>query len=148
MYSLLYFFHISGLVIWLGSLIALGFLLMILKGRLVAGDNPFVASTLNLIKWLSNPGALVVLITGVMMLVQMGMAGGDKPFWLSFMEQAGGMVILLSIILLTLLSRRIMKRLTGGKSSSLPSLTGYLTVIGLTVLMSLSVVLVVSFKWA
>src|SRR5690606_39414302 len=53
------------------------------------------------------PSALLVLLTGIGMLLQVGMLGKTKPFWLAFMEQFGGMVALISAGLLTWQLRRL-----------------------------------------
>ncbi|HEY8497158.1 MAG TPA: hypothetical protein VIK98_09040, partial [Limnochordales bacterium] len=50
--------------------------------------------------------SLLVLFTGIFMLMQLGLVGQSKPFWLTFMEQFGGMVALISAGLLTWQLRR------------------------------------------
>ena len=64
-------------------------------------------TTRSVIKGILNPSALLVLFTGIGMLMQMGLVGKAKPFWLTFMEQFGGMVALISAGVLTWQIRRL-----------------------------------------
>lgn len=76
--------------------------------RLAPGDGAAVAydTTRSVVKGILNPTALLVLFTGIFMLMQLGLVGQSKPFWLTFMEQFGGMVALISAGLLTWQLRR------------------------------------------
>lgn len=76
--------------------------------RLAPGDGAAVAydTTRSVVKGILNPAALLVLFTGIFMLMQLGLVGQSKPFWLTFMEQFGGLVALISAGLLTWQLRR------------------------------------------
>jgi hypothetical protein len=52
------------------------------------------------------------------MLLQVGMLGKTKPFWLAFMEQFGGMVALISAGLLTWQLRRLDRSATDEERKS------------------------------
>ena len=60
----------------------------------------------SVIRGILNPAALLVLFTGIGMLMQLGLIGHRKPFWLTFMEQFGGTVALISAGMLTWRMRR------------------------------------------
>src|SRR5690554_3829930 len=89
------FVHIASVAFWLGGTATLYVLyrkakpLSLSDGLTVAHD-----TTRSVIKGILNPCALLVLLTGIGMLTQMGLVGQSKPFWLSFMEQFGGIVAL------------------------------------------------------
>lgn len=105
------FVHVVSVAFWLGGAAALYVLYR--KAMRLQADNPSEALTIahdttrSVIRGILNPCALMVLLTGIGMLTQMGLVGQSKPFWLNFMEQFGGMVALISIALLTWFMRRL-----------------------------------------
>lgn len=102
------FVHIASVAFWLGGAATL-YVLYHKSMRLSPPDGISVAydTTRSVIKGILNPSALLVLFTGIGMLMQMGLVGRAKPFWLTFMEQFGGMVALLSAGVLTWQIRRL-----------------------------------------
>ena len=101
------FVHIASVAFWLGGAAAL-YVLYRKTLRLSPSDGAAVAyaAARSVIMGILNPSALLVLLTGIGMLMQMGLAGRAKPFWLAFMEQFGGMVALISVGMLTWQMRR------------------------------------------
>lgn len=102
------FVHIAGVAFWLGGTATL-YVLYRKSMRLSGSDGISVAydTTRSVIMGILNPSALLVLLTGIGMLMQMGLVGATKPFWLTFMEQFGGMVALISAGVLTWQIRRL-----------------------------------------
>ncbi|HLS89224.1 MAG TPA: hypothetical protein VK008_06320 [Sphingobacteriaceae bacterium] len=98
----LLFLHIASVAFWLGGIAALFVLYRKAagkewdNGRQLAYD-----TTKSVVRGILNPSALTVLLTGIVMIIQMGLMGRAKPFWLAFMEQFGGLVALISAGLLT-----------------------------------------------
>jgi len=114
MYSTYYIFHIIGVAIWIGSFAALGFLLrsLIKNKEDELEQYTFVIKRIRL--WVNTgvlPSSFIVLITGVFMILQFD--HDTLPFYLKFMEQAGSMIILFTIIAVTIYSRKIGKKLDG-----------------------------------
>lgn len=104
----LLFLHITGIALWLGSLVTL----YILNRRRFAADNPeaiavVYETTRSVVRGVINPSSLIVLLSGISMMMQLGMVGQPKLFWLAFMEQFGGMVALISLALLTWQMRKV-----------------------------------------
>lgn len=122
MYNLFYFLHIIGIAVWLGSLIALGYVLnKLLHSEAIKPVLQLVFTWINRVVHLS---AFAVLISGVYMIMQFDR--GSLPFYLIFMEQLGSLAVLFSVIILTLQSRKIRKKLEGiplKKDRSLVSMT-------------------------
>lgn len=104
------FVHIASVAFWLGGTATL-YVLYRKSMRLSPSDGISVAydTTRSVVKGILNPSALMVLFSGIGMLMQMGMVGKTKPFWLTFMEQFGGMVALISAGVLTWQLRRLEK---------------------------------------
>lgn len=148
MQAIVYFFHITGLAIWLGSLIIFALQLQQMR-HYVDQQEKLLPSLTKLVKWLLNPSAFIVLVSGVALILQMGLMGTTKPFYLNYMEQFGGVVILLSMIVLFIQARGIQKSLAKGQASKhhlqAKARNFAISMIGSTVLI-LSVVLVVSMK--
>lgn len=102
------FVHIASVAFWLGGAATLYVLYRKTIHRSPAdGDSVAFDTTRSVVKGILNPSALLVLFTGIGMLMQMGLVGKAKPFWLTFMEQFGGMVALISAGALTWQIRRL-----------------------------------------
>lgn len=106
----LLFFHLTGVALWLGSVWA-SWILIRQALRLGADEALVLAgrTVRSITRGIANPSALVVLVSGVMMLAQLGLMGSGKPFWLSFMEQFGGLVILAAVAIFTWRLRNLAK---------------------------------------
>lgn len=69
------------------------------------------------------------------------------PFWLAFMEQAGGLVIIAFMIVLSILSSKLKKKLAQSDSAEAArSISTYVTWTFLFLICILIVILVVSLK--
>lgn len=145
MYGLMLFLHLTGLFIWLGSLLAKLITLSMLKKELGSEQTrTFARRIIRVFSMLSHPSAVIVLISGIFMIVRLGM-GSDKPLWLDVMEKGGGTVILLALIVMGILGRRIKKQLKSGQGSKI-NLTVYLTATGSFMILISAIVLIVSMK--
>lgn len=108
MTRLLLFVHILSVAFWLGGIVAMYVLYRKAAGESWdSGRQLAYDTTKSVIRGVLNPSALVVLATGIVMIMQLGLMGRSKPFWLAFLEQFGGMVALISVGLLTWQIRRI-----------------------------------------
>ncbi len=146
------FLHLTGISIWAGSILAVIFILAMMKKHLGSKElSNIVKKIIRIINILVHPSAFIVLLSGIFMIVSMGL-GADKPFWLNFMEKFGSMVILFSIIAISLAGRALAKKLSGtekGESTinALVSLKGYLTVMSMSVVSVFSTILIVAFRF-
>ncbi|MDF2716175.1 MAG: hypothetical protein K0R28_3100 [Paenibacillus sp.] len=148
MYGFWLFIHLSGLCVWLGSLVAVGILLSAMKKQIHSADvGALVKKTVRTFNLLTHPSAFLVLVSGVLMLLQMGL-GSDKPFWMIYMERVGGMVILLFIVVISMMGRRLVKRLSGNVAhATSSSITSYVTGLAVSSVLVLSIIFVVSGKY-
>lgn len=71
------------------------------------GRKKLVLMLIRTFKAMTHLSAIIVLISGIYRVVQMNFGDAAKSFWLSYMEMAGGMIVLLGIILLAILGRRV-----------------------------------------
>lgn len=101
MTRLFLFLHILSVAFWLGGIAAMHVLYRKVAGKSWEDGQRLAYDTVkSVIKGILNPSALLVLGTGIVMIIRMGLMG-PKPFWLGFMEQFGGIVALLSVIVLS-----------------------------------------------
>lgn len=153
MYGFFTFLHIIGFIVWLGSLISIVTILSILKKQLdTEVGQKLVHKVIRTFNVLTHPAAIIVLISGIYRVVQMNFGDATKPFWLNYMEMAGGMIVLLGIILTAFLGRRVTKPLSSKKSTADMAVVGkrlsvYLRTVVLVMVLVLSVVFVVSFRF-
>ena len=124
-YGTLLFVHLTGVALWIGSVLMTVFLLLSLKNKIssqdVSGVVTRVVKTLNRI---THPAAFLVLLSGILMLVsdRWGMENHDSfPFYITFMEQAGSLLILAFIIIITILGKKLTKKLAAGNVSAAQS---------------------------
>jgi len=148
--DIMLFFHVSTVAVWLGSIVAVLFMLQMIRKQAKSPEiSTLIPKMLRTFNRITHPSAFVVLISGIIMILEMGLVGQSKPFWLSYMEQGGGMVVLLSIILLTWQGRRIMKGYTSvasGQGQAVAGFQSYITYMVGSIVLILSVVFVVAFK--
>jgi len=145
MFGLMLFLHLTGLFMWLGGLLAIVVMLSVLKKQIGTGETSALAGRIiRVFSLFAHPGAALVLVSGVYMIIQMGM-GADKPLWLNIMEKGGGMIILLGVILTGIMGSRVKKRLKA-EPAGRTGLSGYLTVMSACMALIVSVILVVSLK--
>jgi uncharacterized membrane protein len=150
MFGFFTFLHIIGFIIWLGLLTSMAIFLPMLKNQInTEGGQKIVTKVIRSFNAITHLSAIAVLISGIYRVVQLNFA--VKPFWLNYMEMAGGMIVLLGIILLTILGWRVTRPLNSRKASPdlavvEKRLSAYITAVVLLMLLILSVVLVVSFR--
>lgn len=115
MYEFSYFVHIAGITLWIGSFLAFGWLLM---PMLESGSADQAGQQVRrLVNRLILPSSFLVVLSGSYMISQFDRSG--MPLYLSLMEMGGTMIVLLSIIALTLLSRKISGAVQEDKKASL-----------------------------
>ncbi|ULL18809.1 hypothetical protein DVH26_32860 [Paenibacillus sp. H1-7] len=147
MFGFMLFLHLTGLFVWLGSLLAVIVVLPLLQKQTSPDTGGFVMKRLiRVFSWLSHPSAVVVLGSGVYMIVQMGI-GSEKPLWLNAMEKGGGMIIVLALLVTGILSGNVKKRLDQGhhQAAAVP-LSGYITTLSVFMVLIVSIVFIVSMK--
>lgn len=145
----LLFAHVAGVVFWLGGIAALLVLQRqnrrLAEGEAVADDGAqrLVLRTIGtVVRWILTPSAAIVLLSGPIMLMQMGLIGMDKPFWLEFMERSGGVVSLVSIGLLTWQLRKAERATSGPEQARYLHTLGYgLSGVGVATLATIFVVM-------
>lgn len=135
MYAGLYLIHIVSLTTWLGALVVL---LVLMRGAQVNGDRTRIAALANGKVWaMLQAAAFAVLLSGIGMIVNAGWLDKSEPLWLKLMEDGGGLVALLFVVLVTLGTRKWRKALVQGDDS------GYRLVLKRMSVMSLSFVLAI-----
>ncbi|MEK3917797.1 hypothetical protein [Paenibacillus sp. FSL H7-0331] len=146
MFGFMLFLHLAGLVIWLGSLFAIMIMLIMLNKQLGSLEsNTLAQRIIRTFSRFAHPSAVFVLISGILMIIQMGMGSG-KPLWLEVMEKGGGTIILLGLIFTGILGSKVKKRLSIPGEAHHVKLSGYMFAISTVIVLTLSVVLVVSLK--
>ncbi|MFD0872152.1 Uncharacterised protein [Chlamydia abortus] len=145
MFGFWLFLHLAGLFLWLGALLAQTVVLGILQKQLDSDTgNTLAIKVIRNFSLFSHPGAVLVLISGVFLIVQMGL-GADKPMWLEVMEKGGGTITILALIITGIWGRKVKRRLRGGSGQAV-KLNGYLTVLTSFMVLILGIVLVVSLR--
>ncbi|MEO3946781.1 hypothetical protein [Gorillibacterium sp. CAU 1737] len=143
------FLHFIGLSVWLGSLVMVAVLLAMLKKQSGEGEERVVRLIIRVFNILSHPGAFLVLISGFAMM-GMNSGSGDKgmPFWLTYMRDVGTTIIVLSMIVLSILGRKVINKKPepGEPAVRKDKLATFLTVEMVIIGLLLSVLLIVSFR--
>lgn len=153
MYEFFTFLHIIGFVVWLGFLISVAIILPMFMNQLDTdlGRNT-VRKVIRIFSATSYLAAIAVLVSGIFRVVQMNFGDAAKPFWLNYMEMGGGMIVMAGIFFMLVLGRRVTKPLSSRNASMDVSvikkrLAAYLTAVVVIMLVVLSVIVVVSFKF-
>jgi len=145
MYGFLLFSHLTSLMIWVGAIMAIVVMLLLMRKQLGQnGANALSKRIISVFNRFAHPAAFVVLVSGVIMIIRLGM-GSDKPFWLDIMEKGGGTIILLFFVLTGILGSKLKKRLSVQSSGSV-AMSSYLTVMASFFLLIVALVLIVSLK--
>ena len=146
MFGTMLFLHLTSLFVWLGAILAIVVMLVMLKKQLGSKDyNALAQRIIRVFTMFAHPSAVIVLISGVLMLLQMDMGTGDKPFWLIAMERGGGTIILLALVITSIAGSKLKKRLSISQGQEV-KLTGYLTTMTSFLVLIVSIVLIVSLK--
>ncbi|MDF2713678.1 MAG: hypothetical protein K0R28_603 [Paenibacillus sp.] len=145
MFGFMLFLHLTGLMVWLGALLAVVIVVPLLRKLPGSAESNALSSRIiRIFGMFAHPAAVVVLLSGVFMIVDMGI-GPDKPLWLDLMEKGGGTIILLALVLTGILGRKARKRLGAADGRSV-TLSGYLTTTAGFMILIVSMVLIVSLK--
>ena len=117
LYNFSYFVHVIGVVLWIGSFVSFWFLLRtVVKQNSYEGIGNAIRKNVNT---LILPASILVVVSGSYMIMTFNR--DSMPLYLSLMEMGGTMVILLSIIALSIISRKITKAVDEAKKLALYS---------------------------
>lgn len=140
LYNASYFVHIIGIVLWMGSFVSFWFLLRTaVKQDSYEGIGNAIRKNVNVV---IIPATILIVVSGSYMIMQFNR--DTMPLYLSLMEMGGTMVILLSIIALSILSRKISKAIDGAKKIALYSY--YRTTLLLSSILGAAVVFIVALR--
>ena len=149
MYGFYLFIHLLALSVWLGSIVAVAVMLASMKRQLQSVEVSGLArKTVRIFNMLTHPSAFLVLMSGGLMMIEAGMSS-DKPFWLAYMERVGGMTILLFIVVISIMGKRLVKRIIAENDNPLAamkSVTSYVTGLTVSSALVMSVIFMVSVK--
>ncbi|WP_256756980.1 hypothetical protein [Cohnella sp. WQ 127256] len=148
--ALLLFLHLGGLSVWLGSAVMVALQLMIMKRNIQATDiSSLTSKTIRVFTRVTHPSAFLVLLSGIWMLMRIGMENHDNfPFWLKFMEMFGSMVILIFIITVSILGKKVIKRIAEGNWSLVgKSIITFIIVTLIFAVLAFVIIFVVSGKY-
>jgi len=152
MFTTMLFFHLTGLSIWFGSLLSLAIITSLLKKHAGSKD---IQNLLRKIpglfsRWL-HPSSFIVLLSGVFMIISMNISESQKPLWLHFMEKGGTLTILLSIVVLSIISSKKIKKPLKAVNVDVAvvqrGLSTYLVGLTIFIILILSIIFMVSFKF-
>lgn len=109
MYQISYILHIAGVAIWIGSFITLGVLLksLTIDKKDLADYAPIMQ---RIQQWVMKgvfPSLALILLSGVYMIMQYNR--DSLPLYITLMEQAGTIIILFTLIVISIYSKRITK---------------------------------------
>lgn len=149
MYEWSYILHIVGVVIWIGSFIVLGYLLKGLTKNGSLKDYSFVIKRIQKSVMVGVlPSLVLVLLSGTYMILQLNR--DTMPLYLTIMEQGGTLIILLTIILVSIYSVKLSKKLQGiplKKDKSLAQLTKiYTNFLIVSSLLGIGIIIVVGLR--
>lgn len=153
MFKMWLFLHLTGISIWVGSLLAVIFILFMMKRHLGSKElATIVKKIVRIVNILVHPSAFIVLLSGIFMIVMMNFGDAAKPFWLTFMERFGGGIILFTMIAVGFVGRSLVKKLRaveGGEATykHSPSFTNYILMMTLSVVSVIAIIFVVSFRF-
>jgi putative copper export protein len=149
--NLLFFLHLTGLAVWIGSLVIIALLLFSLRSKAGApGEHHLLLTIIRLVKWLVNVAALAVLVSGAGLIQSLGYKPMTEPLYVKLMEQGGGLILVSFLVLMTIWSNRIQKRLQSKTQAPAEAtrhlLTRYSMGLSVFAVLSVCVLLVVSLK--
>ena len=153
MFKMWLFLHLTGISIWVGSLLAVVIILAMMKRHLGSKElSTIVKKIIRIVNILVHPSALIVLLSGIFMIVMMNFGDAAKPFWLTFMERFGGGIILFTMIAVGFVGRSLVKKLraieTGDAEKHYsPSFTSYIATITISTISVIAIIFVVSFRF-
>ena len=140
LYNASYFIHIIGIVLWMGSFVSFWFLLRTaVRQESFEGIGNAIRKNVNVV---IIPATILIVVSGSYMIMQFNR--DTMPLYLSLMEMGGTMVILLSIIALSIISRKISKAIDEAKKIALYSY--YRTTLLLSFILGAVVVFIVALR--
>ncbi|MBS4205566.1 hypothetical protein [Lederbergia citrea] len=153
MFKFWLFLHFTGISIWVGALLAVTFILLMMRKNLGSKESSTIVKKMTrVVNMLVHPSAFFVLISGVFMIISMNFGDASKPFYLNFMERFGGGAILFTIIAISFVGRKLVKKLNAQekdghviKHSS--SLSNYIAMMLTSVACVLATIFIVSFRF-
>lgn len=152
MFTTMLFFHLTGLSIWFGSLLSLAIITSLLKKQAGSKDIQNLLRKIPSLfsRWL-HPSSFIVLLSGVFMIISMNISESQKPLWLHFMEKGGSLTILLSIIILSIISSKKIKKPLRAANVDVAviqkGVSTYLVWLTIFMVLILSIIFMVSFKF-
>ncbi|MCR2821654.1 hypothetical protein [Lederbergia panacisoli] len=147
------FLHFAGISVWVGSLLAVAIILFMMKKHLGSKElSTIVKKMTKVVNSIVHPSAFFVLLSGIFMIIAMNFGDSPKPFYLEFMERIGGVTVLFTIIAVSIFGRRVVKKFNtlekeGSVVTHPASINMYITMMLISVLLVLSVIFVVSFRF-
>jgi|SRR5690625_392259 len=154
MYGFFMFLHISGFIFWLGTLISVAVILPIIDPYdYTEVEERLLSRLIHAINTIGHIAAVIVLISGLYQSTQINFGSGSKPFWVKYMEIAGGITLFLSVTVTIIMECRINKLLSETAqhvsietTQMIRRIFTYHTIILLIILIALSIIIVTSFK--
>ncbi|MGC5327860.1 hypothetical protein [Brevibacillus sp. SYSU BS000544] len=147
MYAGLLFTHVISLSVWLGALVVLVVFIRSANQSGVLQQLGTVVFTGGIMRVMQG-AALAVLLSGIGMLVSMGMIGNSKPLWLKLMEDGGGLIALLFVILITWMMRILSKTSDSERECKLKQLLNTFSKIAIAfILLISSIVFIVCLRF-
>ncbi|WP_336776235.1 hypothetical protein [Paenibacillus sp. MMO-58] len=148
MYEFFLFLHLTAISIWLGSVLTIAIMLLTMRQQIANRDIKSLAQkairTFNRIMY---PSSFLVLVSGIVMIVKLG-KDSARPFWLEYMQDAGAMTILVSIILSGIWGKKVIKRINQGNDKHAESsISKFSSGLLVSLLFILSVVFMAAFKF-
>lgn len=146
MFGYMLFSHIAGLAIWMGALLAIVVMLILLRKSLGTAEmNALAKKVVKVFSVFVYPSSILVLVSGIVMVVQMGFEKGTKPFWLDMMEKGGGTIVMLALVLTAVMGRKLNKRLSNAGGQAV-AISGYLSTKIAFLIAIMAIVLIVSLR--
>lgn len=145
MYGFMLFLHLAGLIAWVGSLLAIVVMLVLLKSQLGSSEaNTLAKRIIRAFSMFAHPGALLVLISGVFLLIDSRWEG-VKPLWLDIMVMGGGMIVILGLVLTGIMGSKAKKRMDSEQGQRV-NISGYLITNAVFIALIVAIVLIVSLE--
>lgn len=146
------FLHITAIAVWLGSLLSLAVITMMSRSQADSGEVRSLVRRItgSFSRWI-HPTAIIVLVSGIILIANMNIPQDARPFWLNYMEMGGMTIIFLSMIVLGFISNRNVRKplaASNAKTATIKKgMSTYLVALTVFMLSILSVIFVVAFKF-
>lgn len=141
MFHLLWFIHISGIILWLGGLSTAGALLFFMRRESDAMKKQTFPILIRQMTRVTHIGAGLLLLGGIPLLFLLKHATRSS-FWVQYMGGVGIVVVLISLFVLSTLGKEF--QTSDGKMETTVKL--YARWLSSVLILSLSILVIVSFK--